>query len=184
MLSTYSSNLHFCRVVGLLSLVGGLATCYILATALNSPDELWGTGGGVLTVFGWVFVGALFSYVKVNFKIYIQLFFCRSLCFFFISHFFSHSLAHSLPSPLQNSLLQTRLSLSGHKLIAIYYLGVYCWDVSGGWGAVLLRGGHTAGLGRRCHDRFHSSHTGNFADNSKRPVDADHIDGPYDQGRL
>ena len=91
MLSTYSSNLHFCRVVGLLSLVGGLATCYILATALNSPDELWGTGGGVLTVFGWVFVGALFSYVKVNFKIYIQLFFCRSLCFFYLTFFLTLS---------------------------------------------------------------------------------------------
>jgi len=53
------------RVVGILALIGGLATTFILATALHSPTAMWGDAGGVLTVLGWVVVGALFSYVKV-----------------------------------------------------------------------------------------------------------------------
>jgi len=54
------------RVVGILAFLGALATSFILATALHSPDALWGDAGGVLTVLGWVVVGALFSYVKVS----------------------------------------------------------------------------------------------------------------------
>ena len=53
------------RTVGVLVLLGSLATSYILATAVNSPEQLWGQTGAVLTVLAWILSGALFSYVKV-----------------------------------------------------------------------------------------------------------------------
>jgi len=54
------------RVVMGLASLGGVATSFIVATALNSPATLLGDLGGGLTVIGWVLVGALFSYVKVS----------------------------------------------------------------------------------------------------------------------
>jgi len=54
------------RTVGVLVLLGSLATSYILATAVNSPEQLWGQTGAVLTVLAWILSGALFSYVKVT----------------------------------------------------------------------------------------------------------------------
>ena len=54
------------RVVMGLASLGGVATSFIVATALNSPATLLGDLGGGLTVIGWVLVGALFSYVKVG----------------------------------------------------------------------------------------------------------------------
>ena len=53
------------RTVGVLVLLGSLATSFILATAVNSPEQLWGQTGAVLTVLAWILSGALFSYVKV-----------------------------------------------------------------------------------------------------------------------
>ena len=54
------------RMVGILAVLGIITTSFIIATALNSPNMLWGDLGAVFTVLGWVASGALFSYVKVN----------------------------------------------------------------------------------------------------------------------
>lgn len=53
------------RMVCLLTGLSFLTTGFILATALTSPEPMWGELGGGLTVVAWVVVGALFSYVKV-----------------------------------------------------------------------------------------------------------------------
>ncbi len=55
-------------MVCLLTGLSFLTTGFILATALNSPEPMWGELGGGLTVVAWVVVGALFSYVKVTFS--------------------------------------------------------------------------------------------------------------------
>jgi len=55
------------RTIGILTGVGSIFGGFILATALNSPNMLWGQEfGGFLTVTSWVVYGALFSYVKVS----------------------------------------------------------------------------------------------------------------------
>ena len=55
------------KIVSLLTGLSFLVTIFILATALHSPNPLWGDVGGGLTVAAWLAVGALFSYVKVYF---------------------------------------------------------------------------------------------------------------------
>eukprot|EP00094_Tigriopus_californicus_P000789 TCALIF_00763-PA protein Name:"Similar to slc52a3a Solute carrier family 52, riboflavin transporter, member 3-A (Danio rerio)" AED:0.04 eAED:0.04 QI:0/0.5/0.4/0.6/1/1/5/1316/520 len=50
-----------------LTAAGTLFSGFILATSLESPNQLWGPDvGGALTVLSWVIYGGLFSYVKVS----------------------------------------------------------------------------------------------------------------------
>ena len=53
------------RIVSVLTILGCVTTSFILATALHSPNPLWGDVGGGITVVAWVVIGCLFSYVKV-----------------------------------------------------------------------------------------------------------------------
>merc|ERR1719412_1051190 len=55
------------KVIALLTGIGSIFCAFILATAMNSPNMLWGQNvGGFFTVASWIIFGALFSYVKVS----------------------------------------------------------------------------------------------------------------------
>lgn len=61
------------RIVSVLTILGCVTTSFILATALHSPNPLWGDVGGGITVVAWVMIGCLFSYVKVCTFFYLKL---------------------------------------------------------------------------------------------------------------
>lgn len=50
-----------------LTAIGSIFAAFLMATALTSPDMLWGQNvGGAMTVVSWIVYGGLFAYVKVS----------------------------------------------------------------------------------------------------------------------